>query len=86
MPAEFFYVILLLVVAVIFGWFYLKRAQARTPSAKADGDASAPTSRVESVAAPVEPVSGTTGVEEATVTPDPAGPVEPTAASDEPKP
>ena len=36
MPAEFFYVILLLVVAVIFGWFYLKRAQARTPETKAD--------------------------------------------------
>ena len=31
MPAELFYVLALLVVAVIFGYFYLKRAQARTP-------------------------------------------------------
>ena len=52
MPAEFFYVILLLVVAVIFGWFYLKRAQARTPSAKADGGASQPTSVEEATVTP----------------------------------
>ena len=52
MPAEFFYVILLLVVAVIFGWFYLKRAQARTPSAKADGGTPQPASVEETAVTP----------------------------------
>ncbi len=33
MPVELFYVVLLLAVAVIFGYFYLKRAQSRTSRA-----------------------------------------------------
>ena len=41
MPVELYYVLALLVVAVIFGYFYLKRAQARTPSANTDDAAPA---------------------------------------------
>ncbi len=36
MPAELFYFLALLVVAVAFGYFYLKRAQARTQAGSTD--------------------------------------------------
>ena len=41
MPVEFFYVILLLVVAVVFGYFYLKRAQGRPNSSNVDASVAA---------------------------------------------
>jgi len=97
-PPEFLLIILLLAVAVVFAYFYLKRAQARTPKAPPNVQSepamssspettdpptfSRPPSASEPAAAPAAPVSQT----DESGTPAPTADADSTAdrASDQP--